>query len=301
MKKINVFIIGILALSLLGAGLLLFCQELNAPAGDYESLPLSSPPHHCAAPADKNFYDAVYSFNSVERQLGSAVLAGIVPHHLLAGDLIAGFYRNLEAQKPETIILMVPNHFRAGSAEIISSSYPWQTPFGDLECDFEFLAALTAQLDNLKLEPSALDPEHAIASQAGFIKKTFPLAKFVPLMLSPNLQADSAEKLALALSAAGLHKEIFIIASIDFSHYLDSPSAMAHDQESIRAIQAADFAKVYALDIDSPPALYALLKYADAAGAGFELLANSNSALLAGKPEIKSVTSYVIGYFLQAK
>ena len=44
------------------------------------------------------------------------IVAGVVPHHLLAESLIEDFFDYISSkEKPETIILLSPDHFNAGS------------------------------------------------------------------------------------------------------------------------------------------------------------------------------------------
>jgi poly-gamma-glutamate synthesis protein (capsule biosynthesis protein) len=299
MRKSTKVILIILS-SLLAVGLIYFGQ-LEKDRPDISGIePAVS--FHRAEPYDKNFYDTVYSFVKKDFSLeGKEVLAGIVPHHLLAGDMIAEFYDNLAGLEYSTIILLGPNHYNAGQSLLISSNYDWQTPYGRLECDEEFLDELRLIFKEMGNEPEVVDKEHSINSQAGFIKKTFPQAKFVPLILSPNMDAEKSGVLAEALASLGEDRKILLIASVDFSHYKDSRTAIAHDQAGIEAIKKKDYENIYALDIDSPPSIYTLIKYSELKGAGFKLLDNSNSALLAGKPELESTTSYVTGYFLKGE
>ena len=256
---------------------------------------------HQSNPADKEFYDTVYGFVGKDIDLSTAnVVAGVGPHHLLAGDMIAEFYHNYAGLDFDTVVLLGPNHFLAGRGQIITSDYDWQTPFGRLEVDKALLAKLQLRV-GASIEPEVIAGDHAITSQTAFIKKTFPLAKFVPLLLSPENIPVAAENLAEALFILAREQKILLIASVDFSHYQDSQTAIQHDQASITTLQVGDLAQVYNLNIDSPPSIYTLLKYSQLQGKSFQLLNNSNSALLSGQADLKSTTSYVTGYFVDTK
>ncbi|MEA1962945.1 MAG: CapA family protein, partial [Patescibacteria group bacterium] len=67
---------------------------------------------------------------------------------------------------------------------------------------------------------------------------------------------------------------------------------------SIEAIKTFNFNEIYNLDIDSPASIYTLLKFSELSNAEFNLLNNSNSAILSNKLNLKSTTSYVTGYFI---
>ena len=105
--------------------------------------------------------------------------------------------------------------------------------------------------------------------------------------------------MAEALFKISQNKKILVLASVDFSHYKTSPEAQRDDKRSIAAIRSFDFRGVYQIEADSPPSIYTLLKFSQLNRARFSLLANTNSALLAGKPGLLSTTSYVTGFFVQ--
>ncbi|MDD5032224.1 MAG: AmmeMemoRadiSam system protein B, partial [Patescibacteria group bacterium] len=89
---------------------------------------------HSANPAGWEFYETAFKFKKIEFDLsGKEVVAGIIPHHLLAADLIAEFFYNLRGKNYDTVILLGPNHFDSGNYSMITSGYDWQTPYGHLE------------------------------------------------------------------------------------------------------------------------------------------------------------------------
>jgi len=251
---------------------------------------------HSANPAGLEFYETAFKFKKIESDLsGKDVVAGIIPHHLLAADLIAEFFNNLEGENYDTVILIGPNHFDTGNSGMITSGYDWQTPYGRLEADREALNEILG--DDLKVDEEAIGNEHSIMSEVSFIKKIFPQAKILPIILKPTVSPEEAGDLAKKLFETKKNKNILILASVDFSHYKNSETAQKNDKESIAAITNFSMDKIYSLDIDSPASIYTLLEYSRLNQAGFELLNNSNSAILANKPELESTTSYATGYF----
>lgn len=249
---------------------------------------------HSSNPRELSFFETAFSFSKGNIDLNNKeVVAGIIPHHLLAADLIAEEFYNLQNKDYDTIILLGPNHFDSGDADVISSTYDWETPYGVLECDKETLMFL----GEVGIEDGILSNEHSVSSEVAFIKKTFPRAKFLPIILKSSVTSTQAEVLANDIFLLSQNKNILVLGSIDFSHYKDSETAQKNDQMSIAAINNFDFDSIYNLDIDSPASLYALLKYSRLRKAEFILLNNSNSAILAGKPDIQNTTSYVTGYF----
>jgi AmmeMemoRadiSam system protein B len=250
---------------------------------------------HFSNPRDLEFFETAFKFKKNELDLSkNDVVAGVIPHHLLAADLIAEFFENLKGKSYDTVILMGPNHFNAGEAKMITSAYDWQTPYGRLEVDDEILDKISK---DVKINEEAITNEHSMTSEVAFIKKAFPQAKFLPIILKPSATPAEAGDLARELFDLSRNKKTLLLASVDFSHYKNSETAQKNDAESVEAILSFDFDKIYNLDIDSPASIYALLKFSQLSTAGFKLLYNSNSAILAGKPDLKSTTSYVTGYF----
>lgn len=298
MKKINwILIIALAGLSLIG----LFSDFWLPPITiSYNSHTM----FHSAKPDDRDFFETAYSFVKSKTDLSDTkVVGGIIPHHLLAADLIADFFSNLEVKNYDTVILLGPNHFSAGQADIITSVYDWQTPYGILKHDREVLSKLLYYNDNLNIqaEEDIIENEHAINSEVAFIKKTFPQATFVPIILKPSVSEQTAEKLAQVLFEISQNKNILVLASADFSHYKNSQQAQEDDKISISAIESFDFFNIYSIEVDSPPSIYTLLKFSQLSGAEFEILDNSNSATLTDKPDLDSTTSYITGYFVPSE
>ena len=254
---------------------------------------------HQAEPSQLSFYETAYKFFKEKIDIeGETVIGGIIPHHLLAADIIADFFSNLSDRNYDTIILLSPNHFHQGKSKIITSNLSWQTPYGEIAADQSLVKNLLENVQLANIEEDTFTREHGIKAEVAFIKKTFPQAKIVPLVLEGSLKADEAEGLAKAILAASDNKNILVLASVDFSHYTTNLAAQEHDKQSIAVLETMDFNNIYKMAVDSPPSIYTLLKYAEFKNSSFKLLKNSNSALLSGKFDLKSTTSYVSGYFI---
>jgi AmmeMemoRadiSam system protein B len=289
-----------LALSLSLIGLIAFIVVCPRPWQTHKSQINIRGKMHLAEPSDRNFYETAYKFTKDEIDLeNQVVLGGIIPHHLLAADIIAEFFSNLSSKKYDTIVLLSPNHFQQGKNKIITSNLNWQTPYGAITVDQDLVKKLLVANQLVGVEEDVFAREHGVKAEVAFIKKTWPQAKIIPLVLASNLKADEAENLARAVSAASNNKNVLVLASVDFSHYKTNEVAQEHDQQSISALESMDFNNVYKLDIDSPPSIYTLMKYAEFKNSSFKILRNSNSALLSGKLDLKSTTSYVSGYFIK--
>ena len=115
------------------AGLLYFSFSKNTQL-DFLPLNLIKPqpqsPVHLSYFSQAGFFDEAYqqAQNQVKMPVAK-VYGGIVPHHLLVKDKIAAYFKGLENDDYQTVILISPNHFNYGRANVISSQADWQTPY----------------------------------------------------------------------------------------------------------------------------------------------------------------------------
>lgn len=223
----------------------------------------------------------------------------IIPHHLVAEKQIEETLVKITSlrQKPNRIILMGPNHFSAGKNQVITIDHSWQTNYGTIKADQDFINLLVAH--NLaKKEEKILENDHAITNLLPFIAYFFPDAEIVPLLMREPMSKNDTNLLCKFL-AEKIANDTLIIASIDFSHYLPKFIADLHDETSIAALNNLDF-DFFAekIDADSPQILMSLTPFLQKNGTEkFTLLSHTNSADLTGDKNAASTTSHIIGYF----
>lgn len=231
---------------------------------------------------------------------GSPVAGGVVPHHLLAGKMIAQFFRSLSESSPDTIVIIGPNHDRIGMNELHTSSLNWATAFGILENNREITMSLINELgasENIGL----METEHSISSLVPYVKYYMPNTKIVPILLHGSYTVAKSQKLGKFLSE--LVKDdpgIIVIASVDFSHYLDADTAEKMDRITLDAIISRDTVSISRMgndNIDSPPSILSLLCIMDEIGAiGPEVIAHDNSFGISGSGA-ECTTSYFTMFF----
>jgi AmmeMemoRadiSam system protein B len=226
----------------------------------------------------------------------AAKKGGIVPHHLLAGRMIANFFVSLAQDPPGTIILIGPNHKLAGTNEIQTSCADWITAFGTLEADDEIVRELTERLGASENE-GLMEIEHSISSLVPYIKYYMPDTKIVPVLLHGSYTQQKAKELgALLAEIAAGKSDIFILASIDFSHYLDIAEADRMDEMTLDAISSWDLDKLGMMtndNLDSVPSAVTLLTAMDIMGAkDIDVTGHGNSSRIT-----YSSFEYTTGYY----
>ncbi len=232
------------------------------------------------------------------------VLGGIVPHHYtVAASVIAGFYEGISSQQVGTVIVLGPDHFNMASHPIVTSLGSFNTLFGAIMTDSDFIKKLL-ESPVIFVDEVPFEREHSIYSQLPFIKKTFPNAKIVPLIINISASKEDGDKLADAISK-NIKGDTLVVASVDFVHYLSSEETDKLDKESIVAFETLKPEKVLGLtdqlNLDSKISVYTLFKIIEALGATkAQLVANTNSGKLASPPFTEKVVSYVSMYFIGA-
>ena len=206
------------------------------------------------------------------------VYGGVIPHHLLASELIADFFALLPKDS-ETVILLGPNHFEEGKFAVLTSDYAWETPFGVIDADWGTVDVLKqdklAQIDN-----EVVSQEHAIVGILPFLKYYLPETKVVPLIFSRRFSEGESRRLAKRL--ADLPGKKLILSSLDFSHYLSFDEAEIKDRETQKAMKEFNYSEIFAFQndhLDSPPALAVLLMtMEEIKQKNFQILEHANSS-----------------------
>lgn len=245
-----------------------------------------------------DFFDEAYSQGFDEKpSINDRVYAAVVPHHLMVKDKIGATFLGLEKFNYDSVIIIGPNHFNLGRGKIISSLANWQTPYGELTSDKNLVGGLLSINGLIKIEEPPFADEHSIFNLVAFVKKSFPKAKIVPLILKNSLMAEESVALAQGLSRVVDINKTLILVSVDFSHNYPTAIADAHDLISRSTIEKFDFDNIYNLDVDSPPSIYVLLKYLDLNNIrNGRFLFSTNSGRLIGQEDLPT-TSHQIFIF----
>jgi len=233
---------------------------------------------------------------------GKRIRAGIVTHHFLASGLTVRFFETLRAgTSPETIILIGPDHFHHGLANISLSSLPRKTPFGVLETDTGMVGQLKAAT-HLSEDPEAFTGEHSVGVLVPFLKYYFPHSRVVPILVDVNAQENQLRQLRGLLAEYLRNPQVVVLLSMDFSHNSTSVIADSRDTQAQQAISNLDLGKVKELNIDCRKGLWLLLaSLRDLGEVKVQISEHTNSARLTGNPHQPDVTSYFSVYFISER
>lgn len=259
---------------------------------------------HTAVFYTKKFFDQAYA--RVSTLPTPAALADVdrgtfqgmlVPHHLLAAQYIAQAFVQTRNRTPDTIILLSPDHFAHGASWASISRVGWDTPYGRVEPDTGRADALVAagvvQVDELPFTQ-----EHGVGAIMPFIRRTFPKARVIPIIVKDGMPDTRADALASAI-ATQMDGTVLLVGSFDFSHYLPQNVAQYHDATAQTVLEQLDARGAARLDIDSKPGLRVFLTAlrARAPSMTYHPLAHTSADILLKNHNSFENTSYFTGYF----
>lgn len=222
-------------------------------------------------------------------------LTGItVPHHLVAGDLIAAGIAMASGATPRRVILLFPDHFRRVTTGFATTVRDIETVFGRVETDREAVGRLGLPASCLFVD------DHGIHALLPFVRHYMPQARIVPVAIGIGTRRADWDRLVETLMPL-LDDDTIVLQSTDFSHYLPHARARQRDQETLNALAAGDLGQLAGLiqpdHVDSAGALYVhTALQARRHGAAPRVLFNRNQQEGVGR-HIEETTSYlVIGF-----
>jgi AmmeMemoRadiSam system protein B len=171
------------------------------------------------------------------------ILGLVSPHagYMFSGPVAAhGFARLAEDGKPDSFVLIGPNHTGAGSGVSTVTSGRWSTPMGDVQVDSELSGAIMRASGVIDSDPLAHRHEHSLEVQLPFLQHLFGSEfKIVPIAMMLQ-DAETSIEVGDAVAKASAGKDVVILASTDFTHYEPKQSAAEKDGEVIERIISLD-------------------------------------------------------------
>jgi AmmeMemoRadiSam system protein B len=196
------------------------------------------------------------------------IVSGVVPHHLLAEEIIDDFFSYISSQENvETIILLSPDHFQSGvlNNENTFITLDWESVSekensSNIKID-SLLGKKLAGENKIILNSADIIYDHGITNLIPYIKKYFPESKFLPILIPIDITKEQIEHLVKTIDKAASAQTI-IIGSVDFSHYLPPQAADFHDAKSIRVLLNFEEDNFDNIEVDCWQALYAARLFA---------------------------------------
>lgn len=211
-----------------------------------------------------------------------ACRAGVVPHHLLAGDLIEEVFSHLPCNKNTILAIVSPDHYlQTRSSELVLTNHDGVALLGDWALEHGVTLASSS---------ARLSIEHGVTVFAPFVKKYCPHSQVIPLVINYRHRQDNLLSLGKQLAQT---PDTFLLISSDFSHYGDLATTRENDRQSMQALLNRQGITYQQINNDCPNCWWVLQGFLPQAK--FNLLSQSNSYYYSLVKE--NITSYFTGCF----
>ena len=223
---------------------------------------------------------------------------------MLNSEKVNQFYNFLSNKyysenKPDTIVLISPNHFHTDEKEIKticenslvnykSKTVNLSNKLHELwvKCD-EKNEIFYSRWDNFQTN------EHGIWEHFQWINKYFPDSETIPL-ISPCFQLSAVKDILPIIES--LDWSILVITSVDFAHYQNEEQTLQHDQKSVETLKSmtlngSEFMNW--IDADCPVCLYILQSLANQKWKKAELRYRDSSSTILWKDMWEENTSRI--------
>ncbi|RLF47653.1 MAG: AmmeMemoRadiSam system protein B [Thermoplasmata archaeon] len=168
----------------------------------------------------------------------------VVPHagYMYSGPVAAHAYARLMMQDPPDFFVVIgPNHTGLG-AGVAATDDNFRTPLGIAKNHTEFVREIVG--DVISLDPVAHMYEHSVEVQIPFLQYLFGDVRIIPIVMMDQ-RLDTARNVGHVLRDAIADKNVVLIASTDFSHYVPKKIAYEKDKMAIDSILKGDVDGLY--------------------------------------------------------
>lgn len=227
----------------------------------------------------------------VPREELSGPVGIVVPHHDMVASARAAYMAQVAKERqPKTIVLLSPDHFNRAQQPMVTTRRSWETATGQVLPDTDLIAALALP----EAGDEAFLSEHGVTSLLAELHENFPEARLVPILINRSATYAKVTELVDALFASCA--DCLLVASVDFSHTVESNVAALHDRRTLRELAQGNAPNLYKyVEADSPETLAALALWAGRHKASrFELFAHTNSGVIAAT-RVGEMTTHIMG------
>lgn len=260
-----------------------------------------------------------FSYRASDAQLDLAVVAGIkkvaqkendtvfgdvravvVPHHLVATEALARGVSVVTRARPNTVILISPDHFQQCPTYVCTTYGHFTTFFGTTHVASGLITQARQSGGYVSLSHGFIT-EHGVFSIVPYIAHYAPDARIVPFMLSvrKNETRDDQIRFQKLVGELMSAPDTVLVVSSDFSHYLTLSESDVMDALTTDTVCSGDIEKIRALlnpqQSDCPQCLATVLSVAQVQGFSHQrFLSHTNAARLLHDVATKETTSHFV-------
>ena len=176
-----------------------------------------------------------------ERPPEGVILGGVLPHAGMdyCAHHAVHFFEALRVsgQKPDTVVIVHPNHSGYGPPVSVDGHHFWETPLGQVGVDLEL-----SEASKLPFSSRAQLREHSseviVPYLQYFLDEGFRIMSVNVLQQSVEIAREVAER--IVNGAKQLGRNVLLLASSDFSHFLTPEESAPLDDKVLAKILEKD-------------------------------------------------------------
>lgn len=177
---------------------------------------------------------------------GPNEIFGLVSPHAgypYSGPIAAhGFGALAASGRPESVILVGPNHRARGEDVAVTAADAWETPLGTVEVDDDLRQVLLDASELVVADEPTHAGEHSLEVQVPYLQYLYDeVPAIVPIVMTRQ-DEEVATRLAsvLATALSSVDSTVPIVASTDMTHYEPQAEAERQDRKAVERMEALD-------------------------------------------------------------
>ena len=170
------------------------------------------------------------------------IVSVVCPHagYMYSGPAAAHSYYHLASEgRPDSVVLLGPNHTGLGGPVSLGGAGSWETPLGRVSIDEGLARAIFEASDIIDMDDLAHAREHSIEVQLPFLQYIYGDLTFVPICMGFQ-DLETSREVGRAIVEASEGKDILTLASTDLTHMEPQSSANLKDRGVIERVLALD-------------------------------------------------------------
>ncbi|MDP2685521.1 MAG: AmmeMemoRadiSam system protein B [bacterium] len=250
-----------------------------------------------------NFYHTLEVAGTMTEYFQSdKIRAGIIPHDITQGQMMANFFQQLAEQSPTKIFLLGPNHYEAGETKLVTTLSDWQTKFGLVRSDDSIVSQLLTNpwfSEDYKI----IENEHSVSAIIPYISYYLPAVQVIPIIFKADINELEIDSIIKELDKH-IDDDTVIVSAVDFSHFLTQAEANKNDDLTQQYLTNLDYKQIFNLGnnfndyLDSPAVIGLLLKWLENKEYyENQIIAHTNSVDELNNPNIPTTSYFEIIYY----
>lgn len=171
----------------------------------------------------------------------------VSPHagYMYSGPVAAHGFLSLKTyRRPESVVVIGPNHYGIGTIVSIYPEGVWTTPLGEVPIDVKLGEELVKVSDVFYVDEKSHAKEHSIEVQVPFLQYIYGSFQFLPICINDQ-SMETCVEVGRAVGKVVKDRNVLLVASTDFTHYEPHEKVLEKDKKALEMISKLDVEGLY--------------------------------------------------------